>query len=52
MRKVALLLLFTAAVWAAEVIPGDARQGAELFSSLKCVNCHAVNGEGAPGLRA
>lgn len=46
MRNITLALVFVSAAWAVEVIPGDARQGAELFSSLKCVNCHAVNGEG------
>jgi cytochrome c2 len=47
MRNIAVALLFITAAWAVEVIPGDARRGAELFSSLKCVNCHSVNGEGA-----
>jgi mono/diheme cytochrome c family protein len=31
---------------ATAVIPGDARKGAELFQSQKCVTCHSVNGEG------
>lgn len=46
MRNIALLLLLASAAWAAEVIPGDARKGAELFTSLRCVNCHGVNGQG------
>ena len=46
MRNIALLLLLASAAWAAEVIPGDASKGAELFSSLRCVNCHGVNGQG------
>jgi mono/diheme cytochrome c family protein len=33
-------------VTAAVPIPGDARRGAELFESQKCVACHAVNGKG------
>jgi cytochrome c2 len=47
MRDIAILLLCASTVWAAEVIPGDARNGAELFTSLRCVNCHSVNGQGA-----
>lgn len=31
---------------ASAVIPGDAKLGAEIFQSQKCVTCHNVNGEG------
>ena len=39
------------ALWSAEaavppVIPGDSAQGAELFKSERCVECHSVNGKG------
>ncbi len=31
---------------AANIIPGDARRGAQLFDSEQCVQCHSVNGHG------
>ncbi len=46
MRSIAIFLVFASAAWSAEVIPGDARKGAEIFSSQRCVVCHSVNGEG------
>lgn len=46
MRNIAVLLLLASAAWAVEVIPGDAGKGAELFTSLRCVSCHSVNGKG------
>jgi mono/diheme cytochrome c family protein len=32
--------------FAAGMIPGDARQGEELFQSLQCIQCHSFNGRG------
>lgn len=47
MRNVLVVfLLLAVACWAADTVPGDAQQGARLFDSLHCVNCHAINGEG------
>jgi mono/diheme cytochrome c family protein len=31
---------------AANVIPGDARRGEQLFQSARCVQCHSINGKG------
>jgi mono/diheme cytochrome c family protein len=46
MRFLVLTLLATGVLWAQVVVPGDARQGTELFRTLFCVTCHSVNGEG------
>ncbi|HXG31911.1 MAG TPA: c-type cytochrome [Bryobacteraceae bacterium] len=42
------LAAFVAAgcVWGAIPIPGDARQGAEVFQKQGCVQCHSVGGQG------
>jgi len=31
---------------AADIIPGDARRGEQLFQSQQCIQCHSVNGQG------
>lgn len=31
---------------AAAILPGDARRGAEVFTSQHCVTCHAIDGKG------
>ena len=31
---------------AANIIPGDARRGAQLFDTEQCIQCHSVNGHG------
>ncbi|MGO9262872.1 MAG: c-type cytochrome [Bryobacteraceae bacterium] len=43
---VVLGLWGTPGAQAANVIPGDARRGAQLFDSEQCVQCHSVNGHG------
>ena len=47
--KLALLAGFSLAAWAAAPsswVPGDARRGAEVFQTQKCVSCHSVEGKG------
>ena len=39
-------VLLATAAQAADIIPGDARRGAQLFDSEQCVQCHSVNGHG------
>jgi mono/diheme cytochrome c family protein len=47
-----ILLAVTGGCWlaalaqAADLIPGDARRGAQLFDSEQCIQCHSVNGHG------
>jgi len=43
---VLLACILPAAAQAANIIPGDARRGAQLFDSEQCVQCHSVNGHG------
>jgi len=44
-RALAFAILFNAAVYGATVA-ADSDRGAQLFQSLHCVECHAVNGRG------
>ncbi len=44
--KVFCGLIFLASASLAAMLPGDAREGARLFSSQRCVACHSFNGQG------
>jgi mono/diheme cytochrome c family protein len=46
MRPACLLLLIPAAFAQTAPIAADSTRGAELFTSLSCVQCHSVNGRG------
>ncbi|MBK5294652.1 MAG: c-type cytochrome [Acidobacteriia bacterium] len=46
MRTLAIALLASMTVGAADPIPGDARRGAGLFERNQCVVCHSVQGKG------
>src|SRR5215475_13522064 len=46
MRAALITLAALSAAYAADIAPGDARRGANLFESEQCVQCHRV---GRPG---
>ena len=46
LEAVALLVLLASALPAANIVPGDARRGAQLFSTEQCIQCHSINGHG------
>jgi mono/diheme cytochrome c family protein len=48
MRKMSLIVAFAigCAGLKAKLIPGDAKRGAESFRAQRCINCHAIRGEG------
>lgn len=43
---IGVLTVWSAAAAVPPVIPGDSEQGARLFESERCVQCHSVNGKG------
>jgi mono/diheme cytochrome c family protein len=45
-RVAALGALVGLAACVAEMIPGDARRGEQLFRNEQCIQCHSVNGRG------
>jgi cytochrome c551/c552 len=47
--RASLLLAFALPLAAQTALPGDAQNGAAIFKSEGCVNCHSVNGEGGKG---
>ncbi len=46
MRTAAILLVAFSTAFASDILPGDARRGANLFENEQCVQCHRV---GRPG---
>lgn len=46
MKKYLMLAGAFAVMAQGMTVTGDAKRGAELFSSQKCINCHSLNGEG------
>jgi mono/diheme cytochrome c family protein len=38
--------LVAGSIWAASVVPGDARRGEQLFQSEQCIQCHSFQGKG------
>jgi len=45
-RVIAAGALVASGAWAASIIAGDAKRGAQLFQSEQCVQCHSFNGKG------
>ena len=46
LRVIALSALAGWSALAANIIPGDARRGEQLFQSEQCVQCHSIRGKG------
>src|SRR5437868_5941647 len=45
-RVLAAGALLACCVGAADIVPGDARRGEQLFQSEQCVQCHSFKGRG------
>jgi mono/diheme cytochrome c family protein len=48
-RLAAAGMIVSGAVMAANIVPGDARRGEQLFLSEQCVVCHSFQGKGGSG---
>jgi mono/diheme cytochrome c family protein len=46
MRTLAILAFFAAGSLRAATLAADSARGAELFSTLSCIQCHSINGKG------
>jgi mono/diheme cytochrome c family protein len=46
MRMLSVMFAFAPLAVHAAAIPADSARGGELFTSLSCVQCHAINGKG------
>ena len=46
MKRLAFSIVVTTALAQAAVTGADSTRGAELFTSLRCVGCHSINGQG------
>ena len=46
LRVIALAALVGGSALAADIVPGDARRGEQLFQTEQCVQCHSIHGKG------
>ncbi|HTS65764.1 MAG TPA: c-type cytochrome [Candidatus Acidoferrales bacterium] len=46
LRVIAMGAVAAWGAWAADIVPGDARRGEQLFQSEHCIQCHSIKGRG------